>query len=321
MATLQQILGAVQGQISLVTTGLSYQQLPIQVQVGLHWPPVRTIQQITKMTPPGALVSVFDRKSSHDSTRWIPSVSVISAVSGTLYTSPTFQNIGPASAGSLTIVGPVTVGDAVSLVLFMGAVLSGATGDGSVSLAPHRAVVISPPATASASDVAVLLASAVNSDPGTGQWVLAAAVGSTVVVSNITANTVVVSSHTGNGGTQVTEIARRKRDIQVTVWAPAEEILPVVGDPIEDLIAQIETFRGHVGEYTAGLALPDGTAARIHSTNDFLVDDAVLSDVYRRDFIFSADYGITTVDNLYSVLAPINSLSTGYSTTQPLLNP
>lgn len=314
MATLHQILSAVQGQISLVTSSIVCQQNPVQVLVGLHWPPVRTIQQAVKLNPPSALISVFDRKSSHDSTRWIPSVSAITAVAATLSSSPTTQNIPAGGSGSLTIAGPVTAGDAVSLAVFSGTVALGASGDGTVSYIPTRAVVVSPVVTNSASDVAGQLVAAVAADPsGTGQWVQAVQSGSTVQLTNLTASTIVVSSYTGNGGTQVTEIARRRRDIQLTVWAAADEILSAVGDPIEDMISQIETFRGHAGEYTAGLVLQDGTAARIHSINDFLVDDAVLSDMYRRDFIFSADYGITTTDNLYSVLVPVQTSQIGYS--------
>jgi hypothetical protein len=110
----------------------------------------------------------------------------------------------------------------------------------------------------------------------------------------------------------LTEIARRKRLIQVAVWAPSPEIRDIVCDPIEVMIAQIETFRGQVGEFTGGLVLADGSSSRVQFVNDMLLDDPVLSDAYRRDLIFSIDYGITTVDALYSVLAPIITYNTSY---------
>lgn len=313
MATLYQLLAAVQAQTEVVTSGLSISQVPIQVQVGTHWPPMRTLQQVVKLNPPGALVSVFDRKVSKDSTRWIPSTSVLTSTPATLSSSPTSQIIPAGSSGVITITGPVSAGDAISLVVSSYRAALGNPGDGTVAFTPSIGEVVSPPPTASAADVATQLAAAVAGDPaGSVQLVQVTASGTTLIVTNTSPASVVVQTYTGNGGSKLTEIARRERDVQVTIWAPSDEILQTVSDPVEDMIAQIETFRGHTGEYTAGLALADGTYARVRMLNDFLIDDAVLSDTYRRDFIFCMDYGVTTQDNLYSVLSMTTAFNTGY---------
>lgn len=314
MATLHQLLAAVQGQISLVTTGVSYQQIPIQVDVGIHWPPVRTLQTMVKMRPPGALISVFDRKSAHDSTRWIPSVSAITVNPTTLTAAPARQIIPAGGKGVITVAAPVSPGDAMALVLHSYGPLVAPNGS---PVSTSLSEVISPDTTASSSDVAALMAAAVAADPaGPIGWATVTASGPVLTITNTSTFAFFATVNTGSGGSQITEIARRMRDIQITIWAPNDEIGNVVADPVESMIAQIETFRGRTGEYNAGLALQDGTFARVRMVNDFMLDDAVLSDAYRRDMIFSADYGVTTQDQLFSILSQSSAYQN--STTVPL---
>lgn len=315
MASLHQLLAAVQGQVSLVTSHVSYNQIPIEVQVGIRWPPVHTLQQMVKMRPPGALISVFDRKSAHDSTRWIPSIVAMTVLPSTLMAAPQSQTIPPGATGTITITGPVSPGDAISLVLVSRSSSTLAV-DNATLFSPTSVLVeiISPLSTASASDVAAQMAAAVAADSvGPGLWSTVTASGPVLSITNTTGSFINVTSNTGSGATQTTEIARRKRDIQITMWAPNDEIGNVVADPVERMIAQIETFGGESGEYTAGLALSDGSSARVQMVNDFMTDDAVLSDTYRRDMILSADYGVTTIDALYTVLAQVNSYNLGYN--------
>lgn len=318
MANLHQVLGAFQQQLVIVTTGLSVAQLPLRVEVGVHWPPIRTLQYLVKLHPPGGIISVFDRKSAHDSTRWIPSVSVITSTPPTLVSSPSTQNVPPGGSGTVTVSGPVTAGDALSLFMQSAYVMSQQDqGDGTQIFTNLVSQVVSPPATASPPDVVSQMVAAVAANPtGPATWATVTGSGSVITVVNNTQRTFSLQSYTGNGGTQITEIARRIRQIQITVWAPTSELINVISNPVEDMIAQIETFRGRFGEYAAGLTFEDGTTGWVKQVNDFLVDDSVLSDLYRHDFIVSVDYGVTTVDNLYSVLVPVESLQPGYHLSQ-----
>lgn len=305
MATLEQLLNTIQTQVSRVTTGLSMFDANVNVYVGKYWPPVRTLQQNVKMKPPSACVAIYDRHSSHDSTRWIPSVSATTVVTTSLVATPSQVYVPGFATTSITYSGSITLGDAVSLVTFSRTVAVTDPGDGSVNWTPASAVVYSLLPRDQLVTIPAALAALSNADPIMSQQIFCTAADNVLTITSLIPSEITLRSLTGNGGTLTTEIARRKREMEIIVWAPSPEIRSLVSDPIEDLIAQIETFRGHSGEFTQGLTLPDQSGARVLYVNDQLHEEAVMSDTFRRDLIFAVDYGITTTDQLYSVLAPI----------------
>ena len=311
MATLRQLLVSVQQQVQTATTGLQIFDSPLRVQVGLDWPPVRTLQGIVKMAPPTALVSVYDRKTGHDSTRWIPTVTALTAVTATTTSSPSQQNLAAYTTCQLTISGPCTVGDAVSLVVYnpQQRALQD-PGDGSYTVSPTAAIVANAAAGATPATLAAALAASA-AGGGLAAPVAVAVSGATLTITSQTSGPLVISSYTGNGGTTLTEIARRVRDVQLSIWAPTTEVRDAAANPIEALLAQIETFRGPSGAFQTGLPLGDGSFGTVRHKNDFIIDDPTISDLYRRDFIFSVDYPVTVLDNLYSVLAPILQYNVG----------
>lgn len=298
-----QLLSALRQQIVVATNNTMVFDAPLEVHVGLYWPPLRTLQNLTKMAPPGSLVSVYDRKSAHDTTRWIPTVVAQKLTPTLLTSSPTTQLIPPGGTATVTLGGSTTSGDAVSLVASnRGSTVVLDPADGSFTQSPTAAVVY---ALSSRDDVftaATRFAAAVSADPVLGTWLTVTVSGSTLSLTNRLPTTMSVASYTGNGGTQTTEIGRRRRDLQITTWAPSPEIRDAVSAPLETLIAQLEVF---ADPYQSGLVLGDGSFARMTHHNDFLVDDGMLADLYRRDFIWCADYPVTTTDALYSVLAPV----------------
>jgi hypothetical protein len=315
MATLHQLLAAVQGQVDIACTGLSVFDAGIIVETGLDWPPMNTLMNNVKLKPPTALVSIFDHKYAHDSTRWAPSAIALTIVPATIVSAPSQQLLPPGATATVTVGGTVTPGDAISLLAFTRFSLAVSPADGTVVDTPGRAVVYLAQPTDSAAQVAAGLAGQVATDPngsGIAQWISVSVAGPVVSVTNLLQQVITVESYTGNGGTLTTEIGRRLRQVQVTVWAASTEIRDVVGDPIEAMIAQMEVFRGDQGQFSSGLPLADGSSARIMTVNDFLLDDPTLSDTYRRDFILSADYPVTVQDKLYAVLAPILSYNLSY---------
>lgn len=308
MATLQTLLETVQLLVAEATSGLSMFNSPVLVNTGTGWPPVQTVQQIVKMSPPTALVSVFDRKTGHDSTRWIPATVAQMVVLSSVASSPTSQTILPFGVGSIAISGTPAPGDAVSLVVYAPGVWGAADpGDGSYTATPTGAGVASAAPGDSSSALARALAATVAATPALAATVAATSSGPLVTVTNLTNRVIVVSTFTGNGAVNTTEIGRRMRDLQIVTWSPTPEVLDLVCDPIEAMVAQIEMFRGSQGQFFAGLPFPDGTSGRLRALNDYRIDDATLTDLYRRDIWVSVDYPVTVKDQLYAVLAPILS--------------
>jgi hypothetical protein len=302
VASLRQLLVSIQQQVEGVTGSLSMFNSPISVLVALDWPPVRTIQDAVKMNPPTALVSVFDRKS-RDSTRWIPSVVAETITNATLVSSPPSQVLAPFGVCQVTLSAAPGLADAVSMVLYSNLVRATADpGDGSYTDSPTAAAVVSAGRLDTPTTLASALAAASRANPALAALATFAAVGPAVTVTSLSRAAILVSSYTGNGGTLTTELARRCRDVQLSIWCPTTEIRDTVGSAVEVLVAQMEMF---YGVFYSGLPLADGSIGRVLALNDHDVDDPVLSDMYRRDIILSVDYPITVMDNLYAVLAPV----------------
>ena len=306
MASLRQVLVAVQLQVSAVTSNLSMFNAPISVSVGVGWPPVRTLQSAVKMTPPMALVSVFDRKMSHDSTRWSPAAVAQQIVPATMVSSPSQQILPAGGTCQLALSSAPAAGDAVSIVLLnRSAEASADPGDGSYTASPGGAVVVAARAGDGLATVADALAAAFNATPTLAAVAAATVAGTSVVLTSRSRSASVVSSYTGNGGTVTTELGRRRRDVQISIWAPSVEIRDIVAGVVEPLVAEMEMFRGSSGQFASGLPLADGSSGRILASNDFQINDPVLSDLYRYDFILTIDYPVTVMDNVYAVLAPV----------------
>lgn len=301
MATHRQVLAALQQQTATATTGLSVGATTLQVEVGIGWPPTRTLQALTKMSPPGALISVFDTKSSRDTTRWSPGAVASTIVTATLTSSPTSQTLPAGGTATITLANTPTIGDAVSL--YVGPLRT--TAAASTTLVNAAGVVVSAGAGATPATMAAALAAAATADTTLPGLVTVTASGSTVTVTSATASALTVSTATGNGGTVTRELTRRRRDVRLSVWAPTIEIRDVVGAAVETMVAQIEMFLGSTGQFASGLPFADGSSGRVMAMNDYQIDDPVLSDLYRYDNIVSIDYPITNVDVLYAVLVPV----------------
>ena len=263
-------------------------QTPI---VGVGWPPVNALQNVARG---GCLISIYDRKVGRNSTRWAPFAYNQVIVPATLTTEVSALGIllGLGS-GSITLGATVSPGDAVSCVLSapaanapraMGAVVAmSASGDTPASMAAK-------------------LAALINADTTLRNWVSAAAVGAAVNLTNLLAGSVVVESYAGNGGTQMRELGRRESQLQITVWTQTQQARLMVVIPITKMLAAAQA--------AFGLDLADGTPVQVTLSNDFPIEDDTLQDVYRHDFLVMIDYPITTKDQLFAVLAPVNAFST-----------
>jgi hypothetical protein len=97
-------------------------------------------------------------------------------------------------------------------------------------------------------------------------------------------------------------VGRRRRDLCITLWTPTEIARQAVGNPIDSLLATYST--------EDWLTLQDGTPARILYEGDQYIEEASVADLYRWDFLLSAEYSVTVTDILYPVLVPWLELQT-----------
>ena len=323
MPTLFTVLNAIQQQVALVTEGLFSSSpdtlgAPINVEVGLYWPSAKALHSNVHTVDPvtsnlTALVTIYDRGLAKDSTRWLPgpiggtvtTPTLTATVNGVPVVVTTDPYIGQLGTAVIVLGGTVTPGDAIGVVL-------------SNSLNNPNAVVAVGGATDTPATMATQLAALINGtatglygNGGLGAkngtlplWVSATAVGSTVTITSLVNQVLSLQLNIGNGGTILTEIGRRQRHFQIVVWTRTPDDRITVGDPIEVWIAEAEA--------NFGLTFPDGTMGRLTFYGDMLRDDATLSDTLRRDFLIAVDYPITTTDQAYAVLAPIQNVTGQY---------
>lgn len=285
MASLYSVLGALQSSVSAAVAALGISPAP---QAAIGWPPVNRLQQIGQGTA-GPAITIYDRRIGRNVTRWSPEVISQTLVPATLTTALDAQYMTRTSVVHITLSGTVTAGDAVS------AVFTRHMPDVSQLMG---AVVVGGAATPGAA--ATALAAAINADPVLSTWVTAAAVGAVVTLTAAFVNgSLAVASYTGNGGTQTREVARRERQVQIVQWTKTEEQRNLIADAISQLLGNMDA--------TFGLTLADGTVLRVTYGNDFDLEDNTLQDVYRHDFLVSAEYPVTVQDQLYALLAPVGA--------------
>lgn len=295
MTTLYGVLKAVQAQISAVTVGLISQSpdtpgQALTVFTGIYWPSEKTLQDNVRTTHPDtsgptSLITVYDRGIAADSTRWKPNITSTTILPATMTVTVSQMNMPALGISTLTFVGPITIGDAVGIVL--GTQLLGREAVVPIAVAGDT------PATMAAKAVSLFMA-----DPLLAAMATATAVGAVVTLASRSASAYTrVTADVGNNGTRVKEVGRRRRHFQIVIWARTPDDRTTVGDPIEGLIAGLES--------DFGLTFADGTMGRLTFSGDTEHDTATLSDTMRRDFMICVDYGITVTDMTYSILAPI----------------
>jgi hypothetical protein len=278
MAGIQAVQAGLQALLSSAITGMSY-----PVDIGFGWPPENRLQDVARGRP--GIVSIYNRRLGRDMTRWTPAIWATTVVPAAITSSVSPLLIAPGGLGTITIGGTPSVGDAVSAVLTN---YPAAETAGQVAMAASGAT---------ASSLASALAAAVNSDATLSGWVSASASGPQVTLAALPGVPPLrLNSYTGNGGTQIREIGRRELQFQIAIWTQTAETRDLISDPIDTAIA--------AAEIEFGYQLADGTNVRLCYANSYDIEDATLQDVYRRDFLVSAEYPVTTRDALYAVLIP-----------------
>lgn len=296
MPSNQAVAAAIQAEINPVVSNLVVDNNPVNVQSGIGWPPVKTLQNNVKGS--NAIISIYDRKMAKNTTRWNPTVLNTTITGTNLITTVSGSTIAPAAHTTITLSGTIVAGDAVSAVIGNAGVLAQSQPGGSATITNAGAQVVIAAAGSTLSTLAAALAAAVNADDLLSLWVHATVVGAVVTITSLVSpGLITLASYTGSGGTNLQEIGRRERNYQIVVWAPTSDIRSAITNAIETQLQAIETINW--------LQFPDGTTGRLFNQNDYDLEDATLQDTYRHDFLLSIEYPITQLDQLYSVLAPI----------------
>jgi hypothetical protein len=293
MATLNTVLTAMEKSIVTATAGListapSTNGQTITVLTGLGWPSIKTLQDnVRASVAPQVLLTVYDRGLAHDTTRWKPvelfRTTTAATITATL--DPTGGVLQPGQSATITFGGTATPGDAVA------ALVTPSFGNGEADVAVAGAA--DTPDT-----MATTLAALITNDAGMTPLVTATASGSHVTLtSQLSAGNLTVKANIGNGAVRTREIGRRNRPLQIVIWTRTQQDRITIGDAIEANIASLEA--------NFGLTFSDGTMGRVLYMGDQQFDDAKLADTYRRDFLASVDYPVTTTDAMFAVLAPV----------------
>lgn len=295
MASLHAVEAAILAQVKPVTTGLMFNNLPIEVQSAIGWPPEKTLQDNVRGST--SVIAVYDRKMAKNTTRWNPIILSTSLTNATLSSALSNTTLAPGATCTLTLGSNVTPGDAVSLVINNSALGVKVNFDNTTIQNVYAQVVVAG-ANDTPSSLAQALANAISSDPVLSTWVNVSDSGGVLTITSLLAiGTLTLQSNVGNGGMNTREIGRRERVFQVVIWSPTSDIRTVVSSQVEVLLQQLET--------NFSLSFSDGSFGRLYNQNDFDLEDATLADTYRHDFIFSIDYPITEQDALFAVLAPV----------------
>lgn len=287
MSSIRQVMSGINAAVIAATTGLLNDVTPVVVQSAVGWPPLKTLQNVAKGGP--QIIGVYDRKVGRDATRWSPFSFDTIVVPATITTSVSVRAIPPFGTSRITFGGSVTPGDAASAVFTNYALTPRVMGASVAIGAP-----VDTPTT-----MATQLASLINADPVISTWASAVASGLVVTITNLTKDGMTLASYVGNGGSETTELGRRDRQFQIACWTQTEVLREIVTDPIDVMIAQAEAV--------FGLTLLDGTQVRLTSESDYFCEDETLAGVYRRDFLIRVDYPVTTTDQLYAIVAPIQN--------------
>jgi hypothetical protein len=113
----------------------------------------------------------------------------------------------------------------------------------------------------------------------------------------------------GTFGSSIRELKRQRRDIQIALWASTPGLRDQVAILLDPALAALEF-----------IALADGTAGRlvyVGSPHDDTVQKEIL---YRRNLIYSVEYGTTQTRSDAAIIVPVIDIAGGFSrsTTTPI---
>lgn len=285
MPTLETILDTVKDNVSSSMSGLKLGDSDLTFLIGKGWPSKKMFDDASKSRL-GVVVAVNPNPMVRNVTRWNPQCVQRTAVATALAASVSASVIEPGESVEVTLsLAPgetaIKENDAVGVPIHLGLFDEGATA---------KAVVGETLTT-----LAVKLRDAINARPVLNTWVTATAEGAVVTITNAlgAGKGLKVEAHTGNIATDEYEYARRIRYVDICTWHYSPDARVVTGNKLETTIAQWEY---------EWLTDSNGYSLRVESVGDRVSDKDVLSNLYRRDFCLSIEYGVTVQEQLWAIL-------------------
>lgn len=110
----------------------------------------------------------------------------------------------------------------------------------------------------------------------------------------------------GGVGSVLNEIRRQKRNLMVTLWCPTPTLRDSAAAIVDPAFAAIDF-----------LTLPDGSSGRILYERSRVMDTVEKYKLYRRDLIYSVEYGTTQVQSIAQIVAEIFNITGGIDPTDP----
>lgn len=285
MANQYTVFEGLRSQLVTATTGLvDSGSTPIETQIGIGWPGQANFNDLVA-NPQRCLVSVYDRKISHNVQKMMPHLIQTNAYSCGITATLNKTTLPPAGVATITLAGSVGLNDAVGLGIHLGREDFGATASavGGETL----------------TTLAVKLRDSINAVPN-NSVLSATAAGAVVTITNVSSGPLRLGTAVGNVQDWYVEVARQQRQGQVIIWTTRGNVRKVVGGRIEEFLGALQADFGYQ------LSNPTQNV-RVTLCGTMLVDTDVQSDIYRQDFGVWLEYGITRIDRAYSVLAGVGS--------------
>lgn len=112
----------------------------------------------------------------------------------------------------------------------------------------------------------------------------------------------------GGVGTVIRETKRQKRGFQITFWCPTPALRDTVVPPVDKALADIDF-----------LTLPDGTAGWLRYERSPISDRIERAALYRRDLIYSVEYGTTDTADAPQIVAELMNITGGLDPDSPTI--
>ena len=237
-------------------------------------------------------VSIFDRRPAPNMTRWMPFVAVEQHTTPGIAAALSATTVSDGGQIVLTLSGSVKQNDAIAL--------SGRLFSPSLTVGGASAFA-GPSQTWDLTTLAAALAAAINADSVMSGWLSAEAAGATVVLTGLTSQPVQLSVAVGNLYIQHIENARFLRELQIIIYANSPANRGVIGKAIMAEIAKLCV--------NFGLENDAGEWIRIRPSGDLLNDTDASQQLYRRDILVDAEYGITAQQIAWDILSVRPSLT------------
>ena len=274
-----QVITALDGLVSPSSISIGYFGTPIVQSTGQP----AEIMDLAGQVAQSPMVMLYDRGMSRDVTRWIPHyVTPWNITTPSITYSPSNLLLS-STPNALVFLTSAAVNDAVALNV------------SSVGLSTGVVYVAS--GAMSAAAFCAGMAEAVNMSL---QGVLSAtASGATLLLTNDTTGLLNITVESGNVASALYEVHRVQRNVQIIALANRPSTLDTIGEPIAQLLGELEISYGY--------ELPDTTWVRLINKGDIVLWDNVMHNIARRDWMLTLEYGVDITDMGYAVLAPILS--------------